>query len=199
LKEQDSDSSSSSSESESESESESSDNNNEEVVKRRQQQSLAVGSTMMGGGKLVLKHDKDGGGGGGGHTQKTAIDHKTRKLNIFRMLFDRYDKDESKSIESCELVNLMKDLKWDASPEAVSKALRTLDKDSNGTIEFDEFIKWTDYAWSEHACKTDDSPRPSELVMERKGASSINNFEHHSVAAIVVEEEEEEEEEKGGN
>lgn len=175
-----SDSSSSSSDSEND------DKNQQKTAKPglERQQSLHVGNELMKGGKLVLKGSGEGKEEGQG---KGPIDPAARKRGIFKMLFEKYDDDKSGTIESGELVNLMVDLKWTSSPEAVEKALNVLDKDRNGTIDLDEFLKWTDYAWTEHALKED----------EAKGKSkSINDFEHHSVGAMVEEEDEEEEDDK---
>jgi len=41
-----------------------------------------------------------------------------------------------------ELKALFQELGWDHEPEDLKEAATKLDKDSNGTIEFDEFLKF---------------------------------------------------------
>lgn len=71
-----------------------------------------------------------------------------RKRLIYKKAFDRYDRDQSGSMDTSELYHLLADLKWDNGAEALEQACRVLDKDSDGTIDLEEFLTWTEYAWN---------------------------------------------------
>lgn len=57
-------------------------------------------------------------------------------------IFDHFDKNKNKKIESNELADLLNALGADMSESEVATGLRALDEDGNGTIEFDEFAAW---------------------------------------------------------
>lgn len=84
-----------------------------------------------------------------------VVEPQDRKRAIFKKAFDKYDADQSGEIDTQELASLLKDLGWDASEEALALATKHLDGDGNGSIDLEEFLKWTEYAWKEYAMKND--------------------------------------------
>lgn len=77
----------------------------------------------------------------------TTPDSAARKREIYKQAFKKYDADDSNSIDAAELGSLLHDLGWKVGDDDVSEALTVLDKDGNGNIDLDEFLKWSDYAW----------------------------------------------------
>lgn len=69
------------------------------------------------------------------------------KNEILKKTFDKFDFDKSGSIDARELKVLFDDLKWDSDEESIRRCLDFLDKDINGQICFDEFSRFTEYAW----------------------------------------------------
>jgi len=70
-----------------------------------------------------------------------------RKEAIYKAAFDRYDKDGNGTMDSAELKDLLTELGWRHSDIREKQILAVLDKDNNGTIDLDEFLKWTEYSW----------------------------------------------------
>jgi calcium-binding protein CML len=61
--------------------------------------------------------------------------------------FSRFDADRSGTIETRELSRLFEALGQQPDDEAIADAMKSLDKDGNGTISFDELAAW----WDERA------------------------------------------------
>ena len=59
--------------------------------------------------------------------------------------FSEYDADNSNSLDSKEFASLTSDLGEAMSETEIAEAIKALDADGNGTIDFHEFIKW----WAE--------------------------------------------------
>lgn len=59
-----------------------------------------------------------------------------------------YDEDGSGAIDYEELRKLLKDLGWPAHDDFLGRAVRVLDQDMSGDIEFSEFQKWTQFAYA---------------------------------------------------
>lgn len=79
------------------------------------------------------------------HTSDIAApDPESRKFAVFRDVFAKYDEDNSGEIDSDELKAIFEELGWDHSDQAVTDALKILDEDTNGTIELEEFLRWSD-------------------------------------------------------
>ena len=57
--------------------------------------------------------------------------------------FKQYDTDQSGALEGSEFEKLMKSI--GVRDEAVAAALNGLDRDHNGKISFDEFLKWLNW------------------------------------------------------
>eukprot|EP00052_Salpingoeca_macrocollata_P022521 m.195961 g.195961 ORF g.195961 m.195961 type:complete len:151 (-) comp21824_c0_seq1:255-707(-) len=64
--------------------------------------------------------------------------------DALRKEFDRLDLDQSGSIDQAELTTVLKALGEDHSDERVSKAIQEVDKDANGKIEFQEFVRFVE-------------------------------------------------------
>jgi hypothetical protein len=122
----------------------------------------------------------------------------SRKRLIFKQAFDHYDVDLSGTIDTGELGFLLADLGWDASKQEVAKAALVLDKDANGTVDLEEFLRWTEYAWKHqamgaHSRKTSlsipEQQRQKALLAEKAQAAGSGLG---SLGEMVMEEEEEE-------
>merc|ERR1712100_998043 len=59
--------------------------------------------------------------------------------------FMTFDTDKQGSIDSSELGSLCADMGLQLSKAELKKAMVTLDKDSDGTISFDEFLPWWEH------------------------------------------------------
>ncbi|ORY39815.1 EF-hand [Rhizoclosmatium globosum] len=59
-----------------------------------------------------------------------------------RQLFDRYDNDGSGSISISEFKNLCYDMGYFLTDQELALDVKLLDMDGNGTLGYDEFIKW---------------------------------------------------------
>ncbi|CAG9465197.1 unnamed protein product [Pedinophyceae sp. YPF-701] len=57
-------------------------------------------------------------------------------------VFVRYDKNSDLRLEVAELAVLAKELGHDMGREETETAIRVLDKNKNGYVEFDEFVQW---------------------------------------------------------
>jgi len=86
---------------------------------------------------------------------ETVLDKMDKKLEKkqtgLRAIFDKYDKDNSGSIDRVEIKALLEGLGEHASPEAIQKLLAQFDKDITGDITFDEFERWVMYREHEAA------------------------------------------------
>lgn len=49
--------------------------------------------------------------------------------------------------ETCELESIFTDLRWKFDAKLLNDAIRILDKDESGTIEWEEFVKWAEFSW----------------------------------------------------
>lgn len=59
-----------------------------------------------------------------------------------RAAFDKYDRDQSGSIDSSELKSMLEDLGVEASEERLADAFDILDKNKDGVISYEEFGRW---------------------------------------------------------
>ena len=64
-----------------------------------------------------------------------------------RVAFARFDADRSGTIETRELAHLFEALGQQPDDEAIADAMKSLDKNGDGTISFDELAAW----WDERA------------------------------------------------
>merc|ERR1719498_36021 len=59
-----------------------------------------------------------------------------------QQIFNKYDKDSSGSIDLKELQLMIKDLGGNMTDAEISEAMMQLDKDNNGTCDFQEFVQF---------------------------------------------------------
>ncbi|EEY64032.1 calmodulin-like protein [Phytophthora infestans T30-4] len=64
----------------------------------------------------------------------------SEELIEFREIFNLVDRDRGGSITKVELGELMDTLGIDTSPEEIDLMINEIDQDSNGEIDFDEFV-----------------------------------------------------------
>ncbi|RLN92521.1 hypothetical protein BBJ28_00011329 [Nothophytophthora sp. Chile5] len=64
----------------------------------------------------------------------------SEELVEFREIFNLVDRDRGGSITKVELGELMDTLGIDTSPEEIDLMIHEIDQDSNGEIDFDEFV-----------------------------------------------------------
>jgi len=85
-------------------------------------------------------------------TKLTNVDLKPEAIekNLYRFMFNCYDNDGNGSIDASELKKVLVDIGHvsndpdliNISESEVAEALKYIDKDGNGTVEFNEFIAW---------------------------------------------------------
>ena len=61
---------------------------------------------------------------------------------IVKPQFKKYDKDGSGNIEKDELEDLIKDFGIDLKEYKIEDALRDMDTNEDGKIDYDEFCRW---------------------------------------------------------
>lgn len=61
---------------------------------------------------------------------------------LSRILFDKYDADRSGSIGAAEFRHLLMDFGRYFGDEEIGFAVREIDRDGSGAIEYDEFVRW---------------------------------------------------------
>eukprot|EP01087_Luapelamoeba_hula_P009542 TRINITY_DN2469_c0_g1_i1.p1 TRINITY_DN2469_c0_g1~~TRINITY_DN2469_c0_g1_i1.p1 ORF type:complete len:209 (+),score=43.80 TRINITY_DN2469_c0_g1_i1:44-670(+) len=62
--------------------------------------------------------------------------------SLARRVFDKYDADGSGAIDKKEFVDMCYDLGYYLSRTELEIAIKLVDRDGSGTIDFDEFYKW---------------------------------------------------------
>ena len=67
------------------------------------------------------------------------------ELAEIREIFSHYDRDSSGSIDIAEFGELLRALDAESSDEETQAGLDALDDNSNGKIDFNEFVAW----WSD--------------------------------------------------
>jgi Ca2+-binding EF-hand superfamily protein len=72
------------------------------------------------------------------------------ELKILKDTFDKFDSDSDGHLQMPEVKALFGSMKWDVSEENMKRAMEFLDKDHNGTLEFEEFLKFKEYAFQSH-------------------------------------------------
>ena len=69
-------------------------------------------------------------------------EEKAKERRRVQMLFDEIDDDESGELDREEVGQLLENLGGKLKPDVLSSAMQELDKDGDGTVTFDEFLKW---------------------------------------------------------
>lgn len=75
------------------------------------------------------------------YDQSVALFVKKLEEDV-RPAFQKFDKDGSGAIDRGELQALMKDLGQELDDDQTTRALRDLDLNKDGVVDFDEFTKW---------------------------------------------------------
>jgi len=85
-------------------------------------------------------------------TKLTNIELKPETIenNLYRFMFNCYDSDGSGTIDASELKQVLVDIGHvsndqdliNISESEVVEALKYIDKDGNGTVDFNEFMTW---------------------------------------------------------
>ena len=57
-----------------------------------------------------------------------------------RRMFDRFDRDESGTIQLEEMIQVVQEVDGSAAPEQVAALFQRADADGNGALDFDEFL-----------------------------------------------------------
>jgi len=114
---------------------------------------------------------------------------------LSQRIFNKYDADQDGSIGTNELHALCMEMGFAMSPEQVEMAIKVMDTDGNGTIEFDEFEKW----WNseDRFGKMQRTPEEIEYLQsayakfvsfDQDGNGTIERDEFTSLHAMLVEE-----------
>ena len=61
---------------------------------------------------------------------------------LSRLVFEKYDKDGSMSIDGNEFAEMCYDMGNYLSPEQLTNALLQIDSNGNGDIDYEEFVVW---------------------------------------------------------
>ncbi|KNC85284.1 hypothetical protein SARC_02508, partial [Sphaeroforma arctica JP610] len=85
--------------------------------------------------------------------------------------FNKYDFDKSGAIDVDELTKLFDELNWAHDEKSVKIALASMDADNSGTIEFDEFKKWAEFAYSFRILK------PANPIATGSRLSLVNEYD----------------------
>lgn len=82
--------------------------------------------------------DSNTGGAPARTTKPLAPAERTR----LKAVFEKFDADSSGSLDLKEVSDMIKELGGTLTEEATADALKELDTDANGTVDFDEFVTW---------------------------------------------------------
>lgn len=80
----------------------------------------------------------------GGRTNDCESVGSDAVKNILFEAFSQYDKDGSGEIDYDEMQRLLRDLNWPCDQIETNRMLSALDGDNNGSISFEEFMRWYD-------------------------------------------------------
>jgi hypothetical protein len=69
-------------------------------------------------------------------------EYATQSNDVVKKTFDKYDKDGSGAIDKEELQNLSKELGRPLTSEELDEALKDLDLNKDGVVDFNEFKRW---------------------------------------------------------
>ncbi|KAH8770448.1 hypothetical protein F5882DRAFT_361892 [Hyaloscypha sp. PMI_1271] len=85
------------------------------------------------------------------------------EIQIFKDLFDTYDADKGGNITVEEFARVMKESGQNPSDEEVQKIISEVDLDSDGAINFDEFIAMMTGGRSRHSAPEPTAPAPAPV------------------------------------
>jgi len=114
---------------------------------------------------------------------------------LSQRIFNKYDTDEDGSIGTGELHALCMEMGVELNPEQLEVAIKVMDTDGNGTIEYDEFAKW----WNSEDRFGQMQRTPEEIEylqsayakfvsFDQDGNGTIERNEFDSLHAMLVEE-----------
>jgi Ca2+-binding EF-hand superfamily protein len=101
-------------------------------------------------GVVTAQHDRSKGGKGkkaAARPQVTAAPDDEQSESDLREIFQRFDRNNSGSIDARELAGLLEALGKDPDDDDLRAVLRRFDTDKNGRISFEELRVW----WEEEA------------------------------------------------
>ncbi|KAJ3122665.1 hypothetical protein HK100_011893 [Physocladia obscura] len=105
---------------------------------QRSNASELPGTTKLSPGNMFGNQSTFGSSGINGGTQSVSVMTSSRA----KQLFDRYDNDGSGSISISEFRNLCYDMGYFLTDKELALDIKLLDADGNGTLSYDEFIRW---------------------------------------------------------
>jgi len=88
------------------------------------------------------KREEKPAGSAGDEVEEVGLKMGEARVPLSKIVFDKYDKDKTGSISVKEFGHMCMELGTELSPEQLETAVRVMDKDGNGTIEYNEFAPW---------------------------------------------------------
>jgi len=115
--------------------------------------------------------------------------------SLSQRIFNKYDTDQDGSISTKELHALCMEMGYELNPEQLEMAIKVMDTDGNGTIEYDEFEKW--WNTEDRFGKMQRTPEEIEYLQsayakfvsfDTDGNGTIERGEFDALHAMLVEE-----------
>lgn len=101
-----------------------------------------------------------------------AMSPREARAHVLRRAFSKYDMDKSGSIDRHELQILLKDLGWSDDESSVTRILHVFGEDDTGAITYEEFFKWTEFAFASRVlCNADLFRQSWSKLLSDEGAS----------------------------
>eukprot|EP01100_Stratorugosa_tubuloviscum_P012364 TRINITY_DN584_c1_g2_i2.p1 TRINITY_DN584_c1_g2~~TRINITY_DN584_c1_g2_i2.p1 ORF type:complete len:348 (-),score=177.31 TRINITY_DN584_c1_g2_i2:97-1140(-) len=99
---------------------------------------------------------------------------------LSKIVFDKYDKDKSGSIDKNELKEICYEMGHHLSKEELDLALEYLDSDGNGTIEYEEFVVW----WKKNDRFVDLELDDARLAIRQTASKIFRRFDSDASGVI---------------
>eukprot|EP01118_Nematostelium_gracile_P019968 TRINITY_DN949_c0_g1_i2.p2 TRINITY_DN949_c0_g1~~TRINITY_DN949_c0_g1_i2.p2 ORF type:complete len:157 (+),score=48.53 TRINITY_DN949_c0_g1_i2:90-560(+) len=101
-----------------------------------------------------------------------------KQLEELKQSFRLFDKNGDGKITHSELRDAMKKLGVDLSKKEVTELIKSVDKNKNGTVEFDEFVELMKDSFGEPSAEDEENKlREAFKVFDRNGDGSISKDE----------------------
>jgi len=115
-------------------------------------------------------------------TEEEAVGLKLgeAKVPLSKIVFDKYDANKTGSISVSEFGHMCMELGTELTPEQLETAVRVMDKDGNGTIEYDEFLPW----WQKEERMREVKRTEEELVFLHDAFEKFVSFDKDSNGTI---------------
>mmetsp|Transcript_28148 Transcript_28148/g.39738 ORF Transcript_28148/g.39738 Transcript_28148/m.39738 type:complete len:151 (-) Transcript_28148:541-993(-) len=107
------------------------------------------------------------------------------RLQDLRIAFDLFDKNGDGRISSFELKEVIQQLGQKVTDKEISEMIKSVDKDGNGTVEFDEFVELMRHYASEES--TEDDMVNAFRIFDKNGDGFINFQELKEVMHLMGE------------